>query len=101
MIIYNVTIKLEFAIHREWLDYMKEVHVPDVMNTGMFQSHRICRLIDPADKDGFTYAIQYFAKDIGKIKEYQDRFAPDLQKDHNDRFKDQFVAFRTLLKIVD
>jgi hypothetical protein len=29
---------------------------------------------------------------------YQEKHAPALQKDHYDRYKDKFVAFRTLLK---
>jgi len=101
MILYNVTVKVDHQIHLEWLEYMKKEHIPDVMKTEMFLSHRICRLIDPVDKDGFTYAIQYYAKDIGKIKKYQEKYAPKLQKEHTDKYKDKFVAFRTLLKVVE
>jgi len=101
MILYNVTVKVNLDIHSDWLEWMKTVHIPDVMKTEMFLSNRICRLIDPVDKDGFTYAIQYYAKDIGKIQTYQEKYAPELQKQHTERYKDKFVAFRTLLKVVE
>jgi len=101
MIIYNVTVKVQYGAHKDWLDWMQNQHISDVMNTGMFVSHRVCRLIDPVDKDGFTYAIQYFARDINKIKRYQEVYAEQLQKDHQDKFEGQYVAFRTLLKVID
>lgn len=101
MFIYNVTIKLDHDIHSDWLKWMKEKHIPDVLKSEKFQSHRLCRLIEPADKDGFTYAIQYFASDIKKLTDYQEKHAPPLQREHTARYKDKFVAFRTILKVID
>lgn len=80
---------------------MKEKHIPKVMETGMFLSNRLCRLIDPVDNDGFTYAIQYFAKDINKIKSYKNDYAPILNKQHEDLFRGKAVSFRTLLKVIE
>jgi len=101
MIIYNVTTKVDYSIHSDWLTWMKEKHIPDVMRTGMFLSSRLCRLIDPIDNDGFTYAVQYFAKDINKIKSYKNNYAPALIKEHKDLFRDKALSFRTLLKVVE
>jgi len=101
MILYNVTVKVEHSIHNDWLDWMQKVHVPEIMETGMFLSNRIARMIDPVDPDGFTYAVQYYAADISKIQRYQEVYAPKLQAEHTERYKDKFVAFRTLLKIIE
>ena len=101
MFLYNVTVKVDYDIHEDWLDWMQRVHIPDVLKTGKFVSHRLCRMIDPAEKDGFTYAVQYFSSDIHKLQEYQDKYAPELQKEHIERYKDKFVAFRTILKVVE
>jgi hypothetical protein len=35
-----------------------------------------------------------------KLDDYQKNFAPELQKAHTERYKDKFVAFRTLLEEV-
>mgnify|MGYP002347735554 CR=1 FL=1 len=35
-LLYNVTIKVESDIHHEWLEWMKTVHIPDVMATNSF-----------------------------------------------------------------
>lgn len=97
MIIYNVTVSLDPNIHDDWLQWMKEVHIPDVMNTGFFTSNRICRLIVD---DEVTYAIQYTCESQEKLNEYQKNYAPRLQEEHSSRYKGKFGAFRTLLEII-
>lgn len=100
MILYNVTIKIDTAIHQEWLQWMRAEHIPAVMNTGCFESHRVCKLMTE-EEDGVTYAIQYFCKDLPTYFRYQENYAPALQAETATRYKDRFVAFRTLLEILD
>ena len=35
-VIYNVTVSVDEDAHHEWLEWMQEVHIPDVMKTGSF-----------------------------------------------------------------
>ncbi len=100
MIIYNVTIQLDQAIVSDWLDWMKKIHIPEVMETGMFLNYRLLRLMDdnPAVT---TYAVQYECLGMDQLNQYQAHHAPALQVAHRDRYEGQFVAFRTLLEHVD
>lgn len=101
MIIYNVTIKIEAASHDDWLKWMKEVHIPDVMKTGCFTANKMMRMMDPpADAQGVSYAIQYHCESIGLLRDYWNKHAPTLQAQHTERYKDKFVAFRTVLREV-
>ena len=99
MIIYNVTVNIDEAVHQEWLKWMKEKHIPDVMNTGCFLENKICRLLNVED-EGSTYSIQYTCNSMDDYEEYQQNHAPGLQKEHAEKYKDKFVAFRTLLEVV-
>ena len=98
MIIYNVTVKINSTLVNDWLAWMKEVHIPDVMNTGLFVSHKICRILHDDDDGGTTFAIQYTCKNMEDFQRYQKDFAPALQKEHTDRYKGKYVAFRTLME---
>lgn len=101
MITYNVTINIEESVNDEWLVYMKEEHIPDVMNTGCFESYTINKVLTrQADEEGMTYAIQYHCKSMSDYENYQSNHAPSLQKDHTEKFGGKFVAFRTLLEEV-
>jgi hypothetical protein len=99
MIIYNVTINIDHNIHQEWLTWMKEVHIPDVMATGCFLEHKICKIIGD-EETGVNYAIQYTAENMATYEQYRLNFAPSLQKEVTDRYPGKFVAFRTLLEVL-
>ncbi len=100
MIIYSVTVSIDAAVEADWLYWMKETHIPDVLSTGLFMDGNIHRLLDPPPHEpgSATYNIQYSCATMTDYVAYQERFAPELQRDHTDRYKDRFVAFRTLLE---
>lgn len=102
MIIYNVTVNIEDSVEKEWLKWMQEVHIPDVMKTDLFVENKIFRLLSRNDQEiGTTYAIQYSCQTMADFDLYQKKHAPALQKEHTKRYQGKFVAFRTMLETVD
>jgi hypothetical protein len=100
MIIYNVTVKIDTNQYEDWLNWMKSEHIPKVMATGFFLKNELARvLVD--EEDGITYSIQYRCNSLKDFEDYQRDYAPGLQKEHLDRYRDKFVAFRTLLELED
>ena len=99
MIIYNVTINIDDDVREEWLKWMKESHIPEVMNTGLFIEYRICKVL-VQEESGTTFSVQYTCEGMENLDKYQKEFAPCLQKAHSDKFEGKFVAFRTLLEIL-
>jgi hypothetical protein len=99
MIIYNVTVNIENDVREEWLNWMKTVHIPEVMATGYFIENMICKvLVD--EEQGTTYSVQYTADNLQDVEEYRQKHSPRLQKELNDKFAGKYVSFRTLLEIV-
>jgi hypothetical protein len=99
MIIYNVTVKLTHHIHTEWLRWMKEEHMQDLINTGLFIDSRLCRLLEQDEADGVTYVAQYFCDNMDDYNDYLKTHAPTMRDKGFKKFGDQFIAFRTLMKI--
>ncbi|MBL7863611.1 MAG: DUF4286 family protein [Cyclobacteriaceae bacterium] len=100
MLIYNVTTGVDKKIEQEWLVWMKEVHIPDVMKTQMFLGYRMYRVLASDDEETVSYAIQYQAKSIHQIEHYLEKFAPALREHVKTRFGERAVSFRTLLEEV-
>lgn len=100
MFIYNVTVNIADDAHQEWLKWMKEKHIPDVMKTGCFIDNQLVKVLYVED-EGHTFSIQYKFLEMADIEKYQKEFAPKLQAEHTAMFKDKYTAFRTLLQIVD
>lgn len=101
MILYNVTVNVEQSIESEWLTWMRTEHMLDVLNTGMFTTAKIFRLLDVEQSEGTaTYAIQYFAETREHYEQYQQEFAPELQQEVLQKFGNKTVSFRTLMEEV-
>ncbi len=100
MLIYNVTVGIDKRIEQEWLLWMKEVHVPDVMRTNMFTGHKMYKILTTEDEESVSYAIQYSATSLNEIERYLEEFAPALREDVKKKFGDQQASFRTLLQEV-
>jgi hypothetical protein len=101
MIIYNVTVNIEDSIQSDWINWMKTVHIPQVMATGFFLENRMAKVLSTQEGEtGHTYAIQYTCNSMKELKEYQEKCSNPLQVEHGKRYQGKFVAFRTLLEIV-
>ena len=100
MFIYNITSKVEYAIHNEWLQWQKQFHIPAIMQTGCFTKFQVNRLLETNDEEGFTYTIQYFANTKEDYEKYINEFAPQMRKDVIEKWGNNFIAFRTLMQVV-
>jgi hypothetical protein len=73
MIIYNVTCNVGSHMAEEWLLWMQQEHIPEVMQTGCFTEYKILKLLtDADDNEGVNYAIQYTANSIENYNQYKD-----------------------------
>lgn len=102
MIIYNVTVMVADAIKEDWLNWMKTVHIPDILKTGLIKEHHFCKILFPTEgEEGYTkYATQYWFENQTKYNDYQDNHAKRLQKEHTERYYNQFMAIRSILETI-
>jgi len=99
VIIYSVEITIQTEIETEWLKWMQQVHVPDVLRTGCFLACQIYKVLD-AEGDQPVYLLQYRCESIETYHRYREQFAPALQKEHSERYAGRFRGARRLLEEV-
>lgn len=100
MIIYNITINVEKEVEVEWLKWMKEKHIAEILATGYFHEHKILRLLNETENEGETYAVQYFTDSLDKLEAYMVEKAPQLREEHEAKFGKKCLSFRTFLETV-
>ncbi len=100
MLYYNVTTKIEDSQHDEWLNYMLKQHIPDVMRSGCFTGYKMCKLKD-IEPPGQTYVFQYLCTNEDALNRYLENHAPDLRQDVIDKFGSAFIAFRSVMDIIE
>lgn len=100
MILYNVTVHLEEEVHSEWLSWMLQKHIPDVMKTGYFTDYQMFKILSNPH-EGIGYAIQYFCRSEADLAAYQEKCAPALQAEHQQKYEGKCFAFRTVMEKVE
>jgi Domain of unknown function (DUF4286) len=101
MILYNITYGVDREIEEQWLSWMKEIHIPQVMDTGYFTEYKFYKVLSHDDEQSVSFCIQYFTPSIVEFNQYLERHATSLVEEHHKRFKDRHVAFNTLLEDVE
>lgn len=100
MIIYNVTTNIHESVHDTWLHWMRETHIPQVLETGKFTSAKLVRVLVDEEMGGKTYAVQYLTDSKETLQRYYDHDAPALREEAHKLFGDMALSFRTELELV-
>jgi len=101
MIIYRVTVVIKKDVEESWLEWMKEIHIKDVMKTGYFTDWEMQKqLIPELAADESTYVINYKTSYLDQYNEYVMKEALRLQKEHTEKFYGKFKASRAVYNII-
>jgi len=100
MLIYNVTINIDESVHDQWLEWMKDKHLPDMLATGKFSHAKMVKVLVEEDMGGTTYSIQYTTQGRDTLEAYYKEDADRLRADAQQMFPNKFVAFRTELEVI-
>lgn len=100
MIIYNVTVKPEAVIAEDWVRWMRDEHMPELLATGLFTGYRLSHLLEQDESDGPTYTAQYFCATAEAYETYIRDWAPVMREKGLARFGGQFTAFRSVMESI-
>jgi hypothetical protein len=100
MILYNVTINIHESVHDQWMQWMQEKHINDMLATGKFSSARMVKVLVEEEMGGTTYSIQFVTDSKETLQRYYDEDAPKLRAESASLFGDKMLAFRTELELI-
>ncbi|MDN3678249.1 DUF4286 family protein [Flavobacterium paronense] len=100
MILYNVTINIHESVHDQWMQWMQEKHINDMLATGKFSSARMVKVLVEEDMGGTTYSVQFTTDSKQTLQRYYDEDAPKLRAESASLFGDKMLAFRTELELI-
>jgi len=100
--VYIVTIHIKRQVEDEWLTWMKEEHIKDIMSAGFFSGYEIFKVIIPDTiSDEAIYQFHYRFNELEDYYNYAEKAAPELQRKHAEKFLGKFKASRAILKKID
>lgn len=101
MFIFNVTTKVNRGIHEAWLEWMQTEHMPALLRTGCFVRYQLLKLHEQDEEEGPTYIAQYFAESKALYNRYMEVYADAIREDYLAKWGNNFIAFRTLLEVIE
>jgi len=90
--ILNITFSVDKEVAEDWITWMKDKHIPDLLIEGVFSEAKILKVLSHEDDHTFSYAVQYFRGSMKNIEEYLN--ADDIQK----RYGERVLSYPTLLE---
>lgn len=99
MIRYNVTVSILKTDFGEWYKWMESKHIPDVLETGLFESCEIQKHIGDESDSEITVTFSYTCTSLENLETYRSRYAQALQKEHSNRYAGKFKAGRVVATI--
>jgi hypothetical protein len=100
MIIYNITTNIHESVHDQWLNWMQQKHIPEILATGKFSSARIVKVLVDEEMGGITYSVQYVTDSKETLNKYYLEDEPGFSQEALRLFADKMLSFRTELEFI-
>jgi hypothetical protein len=100
MLIYNITTKVEHTVAHKWVQWMKEEHIPAILQTEKFIGSNFSKLLDVDESDGITYVLQFFAKTKNDYDQYIREYSAQLRNEAMEKWGAGFISFKSLMEEV-
>jgi hypothetical protein len=98
MILYNITYNIDKEIDNEWVNWLRDYYLPEVMGGGQFVQYKVYRLLKTEDDGSINYALQFFCESIESLNDFLENRAPALSQQLMEKFRHRHVAFMTVLQ---
>lgn len=100
MYLYNITIKIETGLESDWLLWMHEEYIPQILTYKTFYEYKLYKILNIDDTDGATYALQLFAENELLIEQFLNSHLQTIQQIQQQRWLGRMYSFATLMENV-
>ena len=100
MLLYNTTYSIELGNEEDFLAWMKETHLPEVMATELPLEHKMLQLLTEVDNGAATFSVQYIFNNPRKLETFRNTYLDSFKEKIDDRYRGKYVFFESLLKKV-
>lgn len=101
MIIYNTTYHVDDKIHAEYLSFVREVFIPQIVGTGILKEARLSRIVDDRNEPGASYSLQFRVENVETLTNWLNEHGEKLNDELFSQFGHGLAGFVTLLEEID
>ena len=97
MIILSITTALQNDVEHEWVGFMKNDHIPSLMEEGMVDSFRFVRVM-PQEGVDVAYNLQLRFVNIQHFNDFQTHKGPQFAQIQLNKYPGKIAQFSTVLE---
>lgn len=101
MFVYNLTIKIDNKLLDEWLPWIINEFVPQVMCTNLFIENNVFELLEPGDDESSTFVLQFKTGLKENYNNYIMKHSKTLNEKASLKWGNHFITFGTLMQSVN
>jgi hypothetical protein len=98
MLLYNVTYNIDKNEEQDFLNWMQDIHIQEVMKTGFPKSYKVLKLLTEIDNGGVTFSVQYNFNGQDGFEVFENDYADYLHDKIDKRYRGKYVHFASLLE---
>ncbi|WP_029489563.1 DUF4286 family protein [Aquimarina agarivorans] len=99
MYIFNITTNISEEIEKDWLLWMNDTFIPNMIATNKFHKAIMTQVEVDEEMGGITYSTQYFTHSKTLLDRFFEEDQPSILQKHT-KFRGQYVDFSTTLKVI-
>jgi hypothetical protein len=101
MLIFNTTFLVSDKAQGPWLKWVREQHIPFMLESEMFSKPQIAKVLSIEDQDGTSYSVQFQVLDMLTLENWHIQYAKVFERNFAEKFGTEVIFFATVLEVVD
>lgn len=101
MIIYNTTYHVEDEICERFVDFIRNVYLPQAVNSGFLHQPRFAKIYAQYEEKGWSYSLQFSVKNVDTLNHWLSNDGKLLHDELTSVFENKALGFVTLLEELD
>lgn len=101
MLIFNTTFLVSDALYESWMSWIKETHIPFVLQSGMFTKAQLAKVYSQESQDGTSYSLQFNVADLETLENWHLQYAKTFEENFAKKFGNEVVFFASILEIIE
>ena len=101
MLIFNTTYLVSDDVHESWLEWVREQHIPFMLDSTYFSQPQVARVITSAKQDGTSFSVQFRIQDMHTLKLWNKEYNSLFQENCSKQFGTEVIFFTTVLELVE
>ena len=101
MLIFNTTYLVSDKAHGAWLKWIRDQHIPFMLDSTYFSHPQVARVITSAGQEGTSFSVQFRVNDMRTLKMWNREFSAIFKENCSQEFGTEVIFFTTVLELVE